>query len=448
MVYFFFFFLAWPVLLVRPDAIVSLTIFKNNFSFIQISTIQNIFLKSMILTCEYKNQKIVRNLIQKEAQNINNVFYYRAHVDMENSFNFKGTCMLRFNHFNYNVTIIHLKTNYFEEKICIKMDSRINVTLMSANSNFFFDSATAKISLKENYNLKMSLKKYSLNPFLRLKNHKMLNNRKVVLSLTTNPSRIKKLHMVLRSVNLDLINVIYLNLPVMYRSNEQYTIPLPLFAEFPKLKILQLNHDIGSISKIFPSVIYESTIDERFTETIFISIDDDYIYTQNTIDSLIYNILITRKIIVLNTNGISNSSIYGETLGLGDDNSYYNLKGYCGAAYFGSHWPIYNLINFFSYIIQHNVTSCLQSDDFVISFFLRKNGGEIFKLSNYKQKYYEDSFLYHMDHFTDKYALHRTTLEGKRSKKSAHYPKYLNCYSYILNFLVNTRDLPKHRDST
>lgn len=417
------------------ELIISVTKFKNDFAFLQISSTKTFPREEILIICPESSFYV--NIPQPFVEE-HGIKYYRFPICSKVYFKLKKKCITKVFGKTFPIKTIYLKSPYLEignllnSTINIKNLIEYSVEPISNTSKIEESNLVSKPSKKEiffkNYNKKM----FFLNRNLREFNVKHLENRKVILSLTTSPKRIFKLYLVLESLNLDLVSHIFLCIPKRYRNTLEYKIPTHLLKKYSKLKILLTNFDVGSITKIFPTVLHARNINPNiYKNDIFITVDDDYIYTENTIDSLIYNILKKDSAFVLNVDGISNHSIYGE--GLLKD-SYYNLKGYSGAVYYGKHFSLDLMKKFIEFMLTNNITSCMQSDDFVISYFLRKNKVSIGKIKNFGDKFYKDSQLKHLDHFLDNTALHRTTLSGKRSNKSSHYPKYENCYTYILRF--------------
>ncbi len=143
---------------------------------------------------------------------------------------------------------------------------------------------------------------------LRQANLQMIANQrvKIHLSLTTSPSRLLLLHYTLSSLDLTLVDTIFVTLPYRFKDQEAYTIPLKLQSKFPKLKFLKTEKDSGPVLKLTRAVQFLTEMLEDPVEAdriIFIIIDDDQYYSLRTLDSLIYYPLMNpRHVITAATN--------------------------------------------------------------------------------------------------------------------------------------------------
>lgn len=112
-----------------------------------------------------------------------------------------------------------------------------------------------------------------------------LKQYRVVVSLTTSPTRIRYLKRVVDNLDLEFVDRIYLNIPEQYgRSNEKYVIPSELL-DYPKLVINRIANDLGPISKIVPGI--ERARKELGRSVLVVSIDDDTAYPKNFINEFI-----------------------------------------------------------------------------------------------------------------------------------------------------------------
>lgn len=108
---------------------------------------------------------------------------------------------------------------------------------------------------------------------------------RIVISLTTSPTRITKLQPVIDSMMKQTIqpDKIYLNLPnVFKRDNTTFTLPLPEFITQNKSIYVHFCEDIGPATKILPVLSLEKDPD-----TILISIDDDINYPPQLIETFL-----------------------------------------------------------------------------------------------------------------------------------------------------------------
>lgn len=103
---------------------------------------------------------------------------------------------------------------------------------------------------------------------------------KVILSMTTSPDRIDKIHRLLQTIHPEMYDKIELNLPRVYkRTGKTYTIPTAL-SSFPKLEIVRIEQDMGPVTKVLPALM-------RHKEAIVISMDDDIAYSTHNIASML-----------------------------------------------------------------------------------------------------------------------------------------------------------------
>lgn len=111
---------------------------------------------------------------------------------------------------------------------------------------------------------------------------KIKSRRKVVISLTTTPFRIDKLHGTLASLLTQTYRVdeIYINIPYISLKGEKYEIP-KFLTQLKNIKINRIEKDYGPASKLLPSLIKEDK------ETIIIVVDDDIIYGPKMVETYI-----------------------------------------------------------------------------------------------------------------------------------------------------------------
>lgn len=421
---------------------IGITSFSNGYKFLQISS-KNDY-KNLSIDCPETKKGLI---FSKKYEKFSGIFYYRVNLITRMVLKKKYTCKLYSNNFTYDIAIKStnkVSSNYISKKNQIKkINSKFSKFLKiheidieqisNKNLNVF--------SIKENVNEWKTLShnefKYKLNGELRKYNNENLNGRKVYLSLTTNPDRIRKIHIVLRSLNLDIVENIFLIIPRNYRNNAnlKFRIPSDLIQDFPKLKLLETSIDVGPISKILPTVMRIKNSDPtNFQNSIFIAIDDDLIYTKNVIDSIVYNVLKTNSAITQSSWGILDSKLYGESY---MHDSVYNLNGFSAIGFFGKHFNINELLLFHQFAYFNNIKSCFQSDDMILSYFIRKNGVKILRINQNDTRFYKYSHITELDSNSDLYALHLTQMNGTRRNDNTnanHKVKYYHCYTYILNF--------------
>jgi len=109
-------------------------------------------------------------------------------------------------------------------------------------------------------------------------------DKRVVVSLSTLPSRIKNLDKVIESIFKNKIkpDLIYINIPkYSKREKKEYNVPENL-KNIERVKINIIDKDYGPITKLYPTLLKEIEPD-----TIIICIDDDKIYDKNLIKHLL-----------------------------------------------------------------------------------------------------------------------------------------------------------------
>ena len=139
--------------------------------------------------------------------------------------------------------------------------------------------------LKREYNDTMRL---LLTPIRELnpKTIDYVNKHKVYITMTTAPTRLKRIVAVLATLDLSYVDKINVVLPQKYgRNNEEYNkADITNISKFPKVNIIRIDEDYGPITKMLPTL--ERIKDKK---TIIISIDDDVGYSLSMINDLIYN---------------------------------------------------------------------------------------------------------------------------------------------------------------
>ena len=138
-------------------------------------------------------------------------------------------------------------------------------------------------SFKEIYHPEKIARKYREN--LKAKYNSSYVKPRIVVSLSTLPSRIQGIKPTLQSIldNTVAADAIYLNLPE-YSKREacRYEIPENLTDISPIVKINRVREDYGPVTKLYPTLEVETD-----PETIIICIDDDLVYDPRLIERLI-----------------------------------------------------------------------------------------------------------------------------------------------------------------
>ena len=115
-------------------------------------------------------------------------------------------------------------------------------------------------------------------------NIQIQTNSKIIVSLTTLPSRINKIHKVIESILNNTIkpDVIYINIPKFSKKEKkEYIIPDNI-KNIERVIINIIDEDYGPVTKIYPTLLKEND-----PESIIICIDDDKEYDKNLINHLV-----------------------------------------------------------------------------------------------------------------------------------------------------------------
>lgn len=217
-----------------------------------------------------------------------------------------------------------------------------------------------------------------------------LEKHKVYISLTSSPDRLPEIIWMLKTLDLEHVEKIYLALPEKYKNKEPYG-PIPAEIEhFPKLEIIARHErDIGPATKIFYAL---KLVAERDPDAIVISLDDDTGLPWGGVSQLIkYAVLYPDAV-------VGGSGRYAKLFGISHEEgewpddamtqkapycghgevSYCNvLEGYKGIAY----KP--RLLNIGQVAKLAEISkSCLASDDLVISYVLALNHVDRIRISH------------------------------------------------------------------
>lgn len=208
---------------------------------------------------------------------------------------------------------------------------------------------------------------------------KFLSQHKVYVSMTSSPKRMSKIVLVLKSLNLDLVEKVFISIPEKFRDRESYVIPDELrnFAN-GKVEILQGGEDLGPIMKLLPSVRRARELGDD--NAIVITVDDDTGYDANLIAQLIKNAILYDAVVGSKGINVDNWNIDGslwpeKTTRVpgcysGHDFSYCDvLEGYGGVAYPVKFIDVEKLTT-----LSKLNRACKMSDDIVIPFGLAMDG--------------------------------------------------------------------------
>jgi hypothetical protein len=243
-------------------------------------------------------------------------------------------------------------------------------------------------------------------------------SRHIYVSLSTSPSRLPKLHNVLKSLNLIHVNAVFVCIPKLYRDKHSYKISKALLRQFPQVQILVLSSDIGPAAKILTSMHYirQTRGVAGFKDDIIISVDDDRGYPVTMIPTLAYYALKYPKVTFAGS--CQETSFWGLSVALFPhyrrslipEQGYWShvLEGFAGIAYHS-----YDIdIQLAKQILSADFF-CRQSDDLVISTILAFYSKESFCLpwvsndpSVYGSANVESPQAADFDYFQDEFALH------------------------------------------
>ncbi len=273
-----------------------------------------------------------------------------------------------------------------------------------------------------------------------------LKKHPVYISLTTSPKRLPMIIPALRTINLEHVQSILLTLPKKFsRDGTEYTIP-DYIRDFPKLKILRIENDLGPITKLLPAIIYANATEHNKSnfkvwvdgheenpsfpvpddKAIVITVDDDTAYSSGTIGELL-------KV------AIAKNMVAG---GSGQDLSFWNIhtpsstnecgkvqpsrcdviEGFAGVAYPVAKVDVGMMVEFSK--IRGTDKTCFKSDDLVISYALAKSGIERWLVQN------PYIALQQLPYGFEEDALHR---DGGGPGKGEHMLKanYKKCYDSL-----------------
>lgn len=289
-----------------------------------------------------------------------------------------------------------------------------------------------------------------LDPRLRAENERLKRSQggtKIFLTLTTSPSRLKLLHYTLRSMDLDLVDIIFVTLPKLFKDSERYTIPIELQTEFPKLTFLSEERDFGPICKIVSAVQFvQETFDpEVASSAIFISIDDDNMYSDRLVDTLAYHSFVNEGSVITAASfelfpfvsfGVlepSKVTINGSHLKL-----VASLEGFAGVAYRG--WQVdWKLMKFLADKRTRTAhLPCYFSDDIVIYEVLLLRNVPVLRLPTEDSvNFYSRNERRDLPHYADANSLQLTDENGKRDSVYMHIKRYQLCHAQLLSYFVD-----------
>lgn len=200
---------------------------------------------------------------------------------------------------------------------------------------------------------------------------------KVVVSLTTSPTRLLLLEPVIQSIlHQDYpVDHIELNLPQKYKNKEEYILP-DFINKYEKLQVYRIEKDLGPATKIVPTILRHFDKD-----TWLVSLDDDHMYPPEIVSTLLKGVVLYGDQNVYSIGGIN--LFIGSGCTINSHNSYKTgyvdvLEGVFGVLYN----PRICHENLLEYIEKVNeCKECLTSDDITLSNYLAWKNVKIMRLN-------------------------------------------------------------------
>jgi hypothetical protein len=266
-----------------------------------------------------------------------------------------------------------------------------------------------------------------------------LETQKVYISLTTSPTRISKLRNVIRTLNLQHVEKIILNIPHYYsRDKSTYEIPEYL-KNHRKVVINRIEEDVGPLSKIVPGIEYvrENRPAHLVAKDIVISVDDDTGYGWAMVGQYI-------KLIAVNGYDVVAASAEPLTRPcwhIENDEAWpmksntLIVEGFAGIGY---RVGAINTETMRAIVAKEKELgagkNCFNSDDMVISYSLALEGIDRFHVDN---RYYNADMLRQFPYGMEADALHRGAGDTGLAKEAsvaninANEVKYKRCYNFM-----------------
>jgi hypothetical protein len=240
-----------------------------------------------------------------------------------------------------------------------------------------------------------------------------LKKMRVVISLTTSPSRIHKIEPMINSLMNQTIppKKIYIHLPYIFKRNNTVFGILPKFITNNPLVIIDRCNDIGPATKIIPMKDIEMN-----GNTLVLSVDDDIYYSDTIIERFLYYHVQFPDAIITGTSFIEDPHHQGFI-----DNqkrAFYAqfLEGYSGVLY-----QMRFLHGFDINYITGSDKSCILGDDLLLSNYFIKKGIPIISMES-------RSMVKPFEYGLDNDALHTSETLFAESNNTKN---YRNCIKYL-----------------
>lgn len=256
-----------------------------------------------------------------------------------------------------------------------------------------------------------------------------LQKHKVYLTMTTSPTRLRKITTVLGMVLQNpYIYRVYITLPEKYRNEEPYKkSDINYVKEVdPRIRIKRVKRDMGPVTKMLPTVM---SMKDR--NALVISLDDDIGYPNSLINELIYYSVHRPDII---HTGASFS--FGDYPGSKIDRHlwpvYYKPRGSYGDVVEGWGGIAYKKKFIDAKAIRRlngSGTICKLSDDLTISYSL---ANKKIKNKEIDSKYYDRDMLFPLAYGEMADALHQGSGTDIKDQEDANMIKYKKCLELLV----------------
>lgn len=221
-----------------------------------------------------------------------------------------------------------------------------------------------------------------------------INKKRVIVSLTTSPDRLKFVPFILKTLDLSLVDQVHVNLPFQFQNKkgpdfEYKKQDLDLLKENDKVKIFFQEKDLGPIMKLLPTLIREKEREkEKEEDVIIITIDDDMAHGKyflyNCLDHLETNpeadvfVHTTWPEWILGKKYALHSKKENDQMLKEFGHNFLMVEGFQGVAYRLER--VKDCIDDLLFYSQKN-RLCFKNDDVVISAILNKKGKKIQKFT-------------------------------------------------------------------
>jgi outer membrane lipoprotein-sorting protein len=262
-----------------------------------------------------------------------------------------------------------------------------------------------------------------------------LSKHKVYISLTTSPTRIKYLHHVFNSLNLEHVDKIILSIPKLYgRDQKPYAIPDHI-KNYNKLIINQIEKDLGPITKLIPAIKYvlENSSDPKFaSDNIIITVDDDTGYPRGMVNEIIKQMVDSDNTVVgASTQPLSFWDLPSDNWP--DKMSSDVIEGFGGVGYKPRFVDYATMLEISKKMReQKSDMSCYLSDDMVISYVLALKGIRRHQIIS---PYYQLDMVMQYPYGFNEDALHRGGGDSELAKENLHNvnaKKYRKCFEFMV----------------